>query len=68
MLSYPATITINLKAFKMNTIGQVLNSIDGTIFAYLSTSDVQELAENSFYEEGQTRVFDFMKLAFTVAL
>jgi hypothetical protein len=68
MLSYPATISINFEVFKLTTIGQTINSSDGTVNAYLSKRDVQELAENSFYEEGQTRVFDFMKLEFTVAL
>jgi hypothetical protein len=68
MLNHAATIRINFEVFKLTAIGDTISCSDGTISAYLSSNDVQELAENSFYEEGQTRIFDFMKLAFTVAL
>jgi hypothetical protein len=38
------------------------------MIAYLSTIDVQELAENTFYEQGQTRVYDFINLKFNCDL
>jgi hypothetical protein len=68
MQNYGSTISINFEVFKLTTLGQTINSSDGTVIAYLSGNDIQQLAENSFYEEGQTRVFDFMELEFTVAL
>ncbi|HEX8576733.1 MAG TPA: hypothetical protein VF677_10620 [Flavobacterium sp.] len=60
----PSTISINFEVFHLTEIGQIINRNDGNIIAYLSTSDVQELAENTFYEQGQTRVYDFINLKF----
>jgi hypothetical protein len=54
--------------FELSQIGETINFKDGKIIAYLSTKDVQELAQKTFYEEGQTRIYDFMNHEFTVEL
>jgi hypothetical protein len=66
--NYGSTISINFEVFKLTAVGETIGSNDGTIIAYLSTNDVQELAQKTFYEEGQTQIFDFMSLVFTVEL
>jgi hypothetical protein len=68
MQNFGSTISINFKVFKLATVGETIRSSDGTIIAYLSSNDVQELAHKTFYEEGQTHVFDFVNLKFNVAL
>ena len=62
----PSTIRINFEIFHLTAIGQIINRDNHKIIAYLSTTDVQELAENTFYEEEQIRVYDFIKLKFKV--
>jgi hypothetical protein len=64
----PSTIRINFEVFHLTTVGQIINRNNGNMIAYLSTSDVQELAENTFYEQGQTRVYDFINLKFNCDL
>jgi hypothetical protein len=66
--NYPSTICINLKVFKLTTLGQVISCSNGNVFVYLSTPDVQELVEKSFYEEEQTRIYDFTNYKFNVEL
>jgi hypothetical protein len=52
----------------LTKIGETINFKDGTIMAYLSTKDLQELAEKTFYEDGQTRIYDFVNHKFIVEL
>lgn len=68
MFNYPAIVRINSETFKLTNRGQTIRRSDGTISAYLSTNDVQELAQYAFYEEGQTHIFDFLNLTFNVPL
>jgi hypothetical protein len=62
--NYSLTIRINSEVFHLTAVGQNININTGSMIAYLSTTDVQEHAENTFYEQGQTRVYDFIKLKF----
>lgn len=64
----PVTISVNLKVFKLVQIGQTLNFKDGKIMAYLPTNDVQELAQKTFYEDGQTHIYDFINGEFALEL
>ena len=64
----PVSISVRSKVFKLAQIGQTLNFKDGKIMAYLPTNDVQELAQKTFYEDGQTHVYDFINGKFTVEL
>ena len=64
----PVTISVNLKVFELTRIGETLNFRDGKISAYLSTKDVLELAQKTFYEDGQTHIYDFINNKFTVEL
>lgn len=66
--NYSVTISVNFKVFELTQIGETLNFKDGTIMAFLSTKDVQELAQKTFYEEGQTRIYTFIDNTFTEEL
>lgn len=66
--NYSVTISVNFKVYELNQIGETINFKDGTIMAFLSTKDIQELAQKTFYEEGQTRIYDFTDNKFIVEL
>lgn len=66
--NHPSTISINFEIFKLTEVGQTINRSNGNVIAYLSSKDVQELAEKNFYEDGQTRIYDFMNQSFNVEL
>jgi hypothetical protein len=66
--NYPLNISINFEVFKLTIIGETLNCSEGIVRAYLSTKHVQELAHKTFYEEGQTHIFDFINLKFNVTV
>ncbi|MBS7230198.1 hypothetical protein KHA90_04100 [Flavobacterium psychroterrae] len=66
--NYSARISINFEVFYLTYEGQTINMSDGSMIAYLSYKDIQELAEKTFYEEGQKRVYDFVNLKFIIEL
>lgn len=66
--NHPSTISINFEVFKLTEVGQTINASNGNVIAYLSSKDVQELAQKTFYEDGQTRIYDFMNQSFTIEL
>ncbi|TRX34213.1 hypothetical protein FNW52_14365 [Flavobacterium sp. ZT3R18] len=66
--NYGSTISINFEVFKLTHLGQTINRNDGTMIACLRDKDIQELAEKTFFDEGQLRVYDFMNLKFTIEL
>ena len=66
--NHPSIMRINFETFHVSEVGQTINIRNGNIIAYLSSSDVQELAEMTFYEYGQTRVYDFINLKFNITL
>lgn len=66
--NHSSTISIDFEVFHLTEVGQTINAGDGNVIAYLSSKDVQELAEKTFYEDGQTRIYDFMNQSFTVEL
>jgi hypothetical protein len=69
MQSDRCTITINeTHSLELSEIGDAISVNDGTLFVRLSLIDVQELAEKTFYEEGQTRIYDFINQKFTIAI
>lgn len=66
IFNYPVTISVNFKVFELTKIGEIISFKDGTIMAFLYTKDLQELAEKTFYEDGQTRIYDFVNHKFIV--
>lgn len=66
--NHPFTISVNFKLFELTQIGQVINFKDGTMIAYLTSKEVQKLAEKTFYREDQARIYDFIKHEFTIEL
>lgn len=66
--NYGATISINFEVFKLTHLGQTINMNNGNMIAYLCDKDILELADKTFYEEGQKRIYDFMNLKFLIEL
>lgn len=66
--NHSATIRINFDVFNLRELGQTINLRDGSVIAYLSSNDVMELAEKTFYEEGQTHIYDFINQKFIIDL
>jgi hypothetical protein len=64
--NYSVTISVNFKLFKLTQIGETINFKDGKIMAYLSTKDLQELAQKTFYDGKQTCIYDFINSEFTI--
>jgi hypothetical protein len=50
----------------LTQIGETINFKDGKIMAYLSTKDLQELAQKTFYDGKQTCIYDFINSEFTI--
>ncbi|MBS7231186.1 hypothetical protein KHA90_09120 [Flavobacterium psychroterrae] len=57
--NYGATISINFKVYNLTFLRQTINMTNGSMIAYLIDKDIQELAERTFYEERQIRIYDF---------
>ncbi len=68
IFSHSCTLQINLDVYQLTELGQTINRNNGSVIAYLPTSDVKELAEKTFYEDDQTRVFDFINFRFNIEL
>jgi hypothetical protein len=68
IFNYSITARINFEMFELSQIGETINLEDGKIIAYLSAKDIQELAQKTFYDDGQTHIYDFMSHKFTLEL
>ena len=66
--NHPSVTRLNFEIFHITELGQTTSIKNGNIIAYLSSSDVQEIAEKTFYEYGQTRMYDFINLKFNCAI
>ena len=66
--NHPSVTRINSAIFNLTEEGQTVTTNNGNIIAFLSSSDVKELAEMTFYEYGQIRVYDFINLKFNILL
>ena len=58
------TITINNLVYKLTTEGENIKFEDGTTIVLLSTKDIREIEEKTFYENGQLHIYDFIELKF----
>jgi hypothetical protein len=63
-----ATLKFLDKDYHLTKEGHNVRLSDGTIFVLLSRQDILEIAQNAFYTEGQTRIYDFICQKFTVEL
>ena len=58
------TITINNVVCKLTTVGDNIKFENGTSIVLLTTKDILEIAERTFYEKGQPQIYDFIELKF----
>jgi hypothetical protein len=64
----PRIVSVDFEIINSTEMGQIIIAKNGHLVAYLSTADILQRAEKTFYEEGQTRVYDFINEAFTIEL
>ena len=64
MISSPYNIFINDRYYLFKNVGDYVTKFDGTITILLTKEEIQEIANKTFYEEGQFNAVDF--LTFTV--
>jgi hypothetical protein len=57
-------ITVNDVNCKLTTVGDNIKFENGTSIVLLTTKDILEIAENTFYEKGQPQIYDFIELKF----
>ncbi|WP_313375544.1 hypothetical protein [Chishuiella sp.] len=68
MFNCPMKISINFELFKLEQEGDILSFKDGSSKSFLSTNDIQEIAEATFFEDNQKSFFNFLTSEFTVDL
>jgi hypothetical protein len=66
MQNATSSIEINSEVFHFTKERQTISLNDGRLIAYLCTRDIQEIAEKTFYEDGQLRIYDFINQKFTI--
>ena len=57
-------ININNVVWKVTTVGDNIKFENGTTIALLFSKDIQEVAQETFYEKGQPHIYDFIELKF----
>jgi type III secretion system FlhB-like substrate exporter len=64
----PRIVSVYEEIIETTEKGQIIIAKNGNLVAYLSTKEVLERAEKTFYEEGQTHIYDFINQTFTIEL
>lgn len=64
MISFPYTLFINDRYYLFKNVGDYVTKFAGTITILLTKEEIQQIANKTFYEEGQFNAIDF--LTFTV--
>ena len=60
MTSSPRRISINFKLFILQNYGDKIEKSDGTRMIMLTKKEIQEIANKTFYTEGQFHAIDFL--------
>ncbi|TDW51753.1 hypothetical protein EV144_101430 [Flavobacterium sp. 270] len=59
MTDAPCHIRINFQPFKLENMGDRIDSSDGTMIIMMSKEEIQEITQKTFYAEGQFHAIDF---------
>ncbi|MEN2401929.1 hypothetical protein GKZ90_0019225 [Flavobacterium sp. MC2016-06] len=65
MTSSPRSISINLQHFVLQNYGDEIKKSDGTRMIMLPKEEIQEIANKTFYAEGQFHAIDFLTFEIT---
>lgn len=65
MTSAATNIMINFKSFELNKMGDEIKKTDGTSLIMMPKEQIQEIANKTFYEEGQFHAIDFLTFTIT---
>ncbi|PAM93666.1 hypothetical protein B4N84_15400 [Flavobacterium sp. IR1] len=60
MTSSPRYISINFEHFQLKNYGDAIRKSDGTRMIMMRKEDIQDIANKTFYDEGQVHVIDFL--------
>ncbi|MDQ6471651.1 hypothetical protein RB619_13425 [Flavobacterium sp. LHD-80] len=64
MLNHRTAISVDGKSYSLKKVCDEIRRKDGSIIILLTTKEIQEIANKTFYEEEQVRPVDF--LTFTI--
>ncbi len=65
MTSYPCHIRINFEPFKLEKMGDEIRKSDGTRIIMMPKEQIQEIANKTFYADGQFHAIDFLTFTIT---
>lgn len=65
MTSYPCQIRINFEPFRLEKMGDEIKKSDGTRIIMLPKEQIQEIANKTFYADGQFHAIDFLTFTIT---
>lgn len=65
MVSYPCQMRINFEPFRLEKMGDEFRGSDGTIIIMMPKEEIQEIANKTFYAEGQFHAIDFLTYTIT---
>ncbi|MFB9078765.1 hypothetical protein ACFFLS_11330 [Flavobacterium procerum] len=65
MSSTPRFISINFQSFELEKYGDEIRKSDGTRMIIMPKEQIQEIANSTFYNEGQFHVVDFLTFSIT---
>lgn len=65
MTSFPKNIRINFEHFVLRNYGDEIRKSDGTRMVMLPKIEIQELANKTFFADGQFRAIDFLTYILT---
>jgi hypothetical protein len=65
MTSSPRQIRVNFEHFVLNNNGDEIRKSDGTRMIMMPKKEIQEIANKTFYEDGQFHAIDFLTYTIT---
>jgi hypothetical protein len=65
MSSSSCSIRINSESFRLEKMGNAFKRYDGTMVIMIPKEQIQEIANKTFYEEGQFNAIDFLTFTIT---
>jgi len=65
MINHRAAILVDGKSYSLKKMRDEITRKDGSIIILLPTKEIQEIANKTFYEEGQFHAIDFLTFIIT---
>lgn len=65
MTNSPRRISINFEVFKLQKMGDRIEKSNGTVMIMMPKEEIQQIANKTFYKEGQFHAIDFTTFIIT---